>query len=73
MNPADLIVGLIVAALVVLALYLSRRRKKKGSSCCAASCASCPACCKPADPEQTPHPRWPLVHPSHHRRAPPLP
>ena len=44
MNPADLIIGILVAFLLLGAVFLAVRRRRKGSSCCSGGCGACRLC-----------------------------
>lgn len=43
MNPADLIIGILVAVLLLGAVFLAVRRRRKGS-CCSGGCGACRLC-----------------------------
>lgn len=44
MNPADLLVIAVVAALALFAVWRLRKNKKEGRSGCGCDCGHCPGC-----------------------------
>ena len=52
MNPADLILGILIAVLLAGAVILAVRRHRKGSPCCG-NCGACGLC--KTDHEKTEH------------------
>ena len=52
-NWSTILVGLIVLAAVVFAVYILRRDKKRGVSSCGGSCGACPMAGKCHTPPST--------------------